>query len=87
MFQGTFGDASYGGVSLSDPRRLDTWLTFRQHFDNPPPMPFSTDLGANGDVLQDFDFDSFLHQDGEIGGEPFNFDTSGLDFGDGIGAD
>lgn len=44
-------------------------------------------FGGNpdGDVLQDFDFDSFLHQDGDVG-EPFNFDTN-LDFGDGIGAD
>ena len=41
---------------------------------------------TNGsDVLQDFDFDSFLHQDGEVG-DSFNFDTGFLD-GDGIGAD
>jgi len=34
------------------------------------------------DVLQDFDFDSFLHQDGEDVNN-FNFDTSGfLDAGE-----
>jgi hypothetical protein len=45
-------------------------------------------FGANpeGDVLQDFDFDSFLHQDGDVQvGEPFNF-GDGLDF-DAIGAE
>jgi len=31
---------------------------------------------SNSDVLQDFDFDSFLHQDGENG--EFNFDTTGI---------
>jgi len=38
-------------------------------------------FGANpdGDVLQDFDFDSFLHQDGEMGGEAFNFDAVEFD--------
>ena len=30
---------------------------------------------SNSDVLQDFDFDSFLHQDGE---NEFNFDTAGM---------
>ena len=37
------------------------------------------------DVLQDFDFDSFLHQDGE-GVDNFNFDAFGID-GNEIGAE
>jgi len=32
---------------------------------------------GNSDVLQDFDFDSFLHQDGENG--EFNFDGALFD--------
>ena len=32
---------------------------------------------SNSDVLQDFDFDSFLHQDGE--NADFNFDAGFLD--------
>jgi hypothetical protein len=39
------------------------------------PMDFANPNMGSGDVLQDFDFDSFLHQDG---GEtdPFAFDAS-----------
>jgi hypothetical protein len=37
-------------------------------------MDFAPNNGSM-DVLQDFDFDSFLHQDGDVG-ENFNFDSS-----------
>lgn len=47
----------------------------------------SFEFANNGpDVLQDFDFDSFLHQDGE-GVDNFNFDTSGFLEDGGIGAE
>jgi hypothetical protein len=47
----------------------------------------SLEFASNGpDVLQDFDFDSFLHQDGE-GVDSFNFDTSGFLDGGEIGAE
>ena len=50
-------------------------------------LPDFTNPGTgNLDVLQDFDFDSFLHQDGE-GGDPFSFDTSGFLEGGEIGAE
>ena len=49
------------------------------------PMEFPSDAN-NTDVLQDFDFDSFLHNDGD--NDNFNFDTSGfLDDGNQIGAE
>jgi hypothetical protein len=38
------------------------------------------------DVLQDFDFDSFLHQDGE-GVDSLNFDMSGFMDSNEIGAE
>lgn len=42
---------------------------------------------TNGtDVLQDFDFDSFLHQDAEVT-DGFGFDTTGFLDGDVIGAE
>jgi hypothetical protein len=47
----------------------------------------SFEFANNGpDVLQDFDFDSFLHQDGE-GVDNFGFDTSGFLEDGGIGAE
>jgi hypothetical protein len=46
---------------------------------------FVNPVNGNADVLQDFDFDSFLHQDGE-GVDNFSFDTSGFLEGE-IGAD
>lgn len=44
------------------------------------------EFGPGQDVLQDFDFDSFLHQDGEDN-NPFTFDTSGFLDGSEIGAE
>lgn len=41
---------------------------------------------GNGDVLQDFDFDSFLHQDGE-GVDNFDFNSFGPLDGNEIGAE
>lgn len=38
-----------------------------------PNMDFANAGNGSTDVLQDFDFDSFLHQDGEV--NDFNFDT------------
>jgi len=44
-------------------------------FDFPSSMDFANPNNGNMDVLQDFDFDSFLHQDAE-GVDNFNFDSS-----------
>ncbi len=49
-------------------------------------MDFANPNNGNMDVLQDFDFDSFLHQDGEDVGN-FNFDSSAFLDGNEIGAD
>jgi hypothetical protein len=50
-------------------------------------MDFANPGNGSLDVLQDFDFDSFLHQDAE-GVDSFNFDMSGIGMdGDGIGAE
>ena len=49
-------------------------------------MDFANPGNGNMDVLQDFDFDSFLHQDGE-GVDNFNFDSSAFLDGNEIGAD
>jgi len=49
-------------------------------------LEFANPSNGNTDVLQDFDFDSFLHQDGE-GVDNFSFDTSGFLAGDEIGAE
>jgi len=43
-------------------------------------LEFATNVNGP-DVLQDFDFDSFLHND-ESGADNFNFDTSFLDNGE-----
>ena len=50
------------------------------------PMDFANPSNNNMDVLQDFDFDSFLHQDADAG-ESFNFDTFGGLDGNEIGAE
>ncbi|CZT41636.1 related to Som1 protein [Rhynchosporium secalis] len=55
-------------------------------FDFPGGMDFANPNNGNMDVLQDFDFDSFLHQDGE-GVDNFNFDSSAFLDGNEIGAD
>lgn len=47
---------------------------------------FGESAGSNMDVLQDFDFDSFLHQDAD-GVDNFGFDSFPLDDGGQIGAD
>jgi hypothetical protein len=49
-------------------------------------MDFANPGNGNMDVLQDFDFDSFLHQDG-VDGNEFNFDTATFIDGNEIGAD
>jgi hypothetical protein len=59
-----------------------------QGFDAFQPLPdFNNGGGGSMDVLQDFDFDSFLHQDGDVGGDSFNFDTNFLDDNNQIGAE
>jgi hypothetical protein len=75
------GDTS--AVSLN----LLTWLVYTNisKFDNFP-MEFANPNNGNMDVLQDFDFDSFLHQDGE-GVDNFNFDSFGGLDGNEIGAE
>lgn len=55
-------------------------------FDFQGGMDFANPGNGNMDVLQDFDFDSFLHQDGE-GVDNFNFDSSAFLDGNEIGAD
>lgn len=50
-------------------------------------MDFNGPGMNNSDVLQDFDFDSFLHQDGD-NGDAFAFDPSGFNMEGGeIGAE
>ena len=49
-------------------------------------MDFANPNNGNMDVLQDFDFDSFLHQDADAG-ESFNFDAFGGLDGNEIGAE
>jgi hypothetical protein len=49
-------------------------------------MDFANPGNGNMDVLQDFDFDSFLHNDGE-GVDNFNFDSSAFLDGNEIGTD
>ncbi|CAG8957947.1 hypothetical protein HYFRA_00000289 [Hymenoscyphus fraxineus] len=49
-------------------------------------MGFADPQLGNSDVLQDFDFDSFLHQDGDV--DNFNFDTGfSMEDGGQIGAE
>ncbi|CAD6499575.1 BgTH12-03686 [Blumeria graminis f. sp. triticale] len=50
-------------------------------------LDFANPGNGNMDVLQDFDFDSFLHQDAGDAVNDFNFDTSGFLDGNEIGAD
>jgi hypothetical protein len=49
-------------------------------------LNFANPNGGNMDVLQDFDFDSFLHQDGE-GVDNFDFNSFGPLDGNEIGAE
>lgn len=48
-------------------------------------MGFADPQLGNSDVLQDFDFDSFLHQDGDV--DNFNFDSFPMEDGGQIGAE
>jgi hypothetical protein len=49
-------------------------------------MDFANPAMGTADVLQDFDFDSFLHQDaGDNDG--FNFDPNNFLEGEGVGAE
>jgi hypothetical protein len=48
-------------------------------------MDFANPAMGTADVLQDFDFDSFLHQDGGDN-DAFNFDPSFLEGGE-VGAE
>jgi hypothetical protein len=50
-------------------------------------MDFANPTTGNLDVLQDFDFDSFLHQDAGVDGNDFNFDASGFLGDNEIGAE
>jgi hypothetical protein len=56
-------------------------------FDFQGSMDFANPNNGNMDVLQDFDFDSFLHQDGGVDGNEFNFDTTNFLDGNEIGAE
>jgi hypothetical protein len=60
-------------------------LTDEMQFDLPS-FDFANPVNGTTDVLQDFDFDSFLHNDGE-GVDNFNFDTTGFGLEGEIGAD
>ncbi|KAF4629675.1 hypothetical protein G7Y89_g8470 [Cudoniella acicularis] len=57
-----------------------------ENYDYQPLGAFTDPGTGNMDVLQDFDFDSFLHQDGD-GVDNFNFDSFPLDDGGQIGAE
>lgn len=48
-------------------------------------MDFANPAMGTADVLQDFDFDSFLHQDGGDN-DPFAFDTNFMEGGE-VGAE
>ena len=67
------GDATGGGVSHKFPRcEISTDYTKFGDYG----LDFANPNGGNMDVLQDFDFDSFLHQDGE-GVDNFDFNSFG----------
>lgn len=70
-------DPLQGGMGFQD----NSFVDFNSSMD------FANPNNGNMDVLQDFDFDSFLHQDGDTVND-FNFDTSAF-LGDGneIGAE
>ena len=53
---------------------------------DPYPLDFANPNSGNMDVLQDFDFDSFLHQDADAS-DTFNFDAFGGLDGNEIGAE
>lgn len=61
-------------------------LTSFQYADYPPLGAFADPATGSMDVLQDFDFDSFLHQDTDDV-NTFNFDNFPLEDGGQIGAD
>lgn len=74
-----FGMDSNGAmVSLPSPMPQQLTLTPAQDFTG---MPFADPM-QTGDVLQDFDFDSFLH-DGD--GDPSTFDFGATSFMEGAG--
>ena len=81
MFQGNLGFESFG---VSEFSIIDLCEANIVQFDSQS-LEFNNNPSNGTDVLQDFDFDSFLHQDVNDN-EPFNFDPSGLEF-DGIGAE
>ena len=70
-----------GGAQVRMVRTLHCTLAKKPQFDIQN-FEFATPAGNdNMNVLQDFDFDSFLHNDGE-GVDSFGFDTSFLDAGE-----
>jgi hypothetical protein len=66
-----FGDGSM--VCIASLRYRRPFCSDRLQFNMG--MDFANPAMGNGDVLQDFDFDSFLHQDGGDN-DTFAFDTS-----------
>ncbi|KAK0103986.1 hypothetical protein ONS96_005091 [Cadophora gregata f. sp. sojae] len=80
--------AANAGVVPQQPDPLQGGaLTFDSSaFDFQGGMDFANPGNGNMDVLQDFDFDSFLHQDGE-GVDQFNFDSAAFLDGNEIGAE
>ncbi|KAH8818170.1 SOM1 protein [Hyaloscypha sp. PMI_1271] len=83
--QPTGPTANIGVVSQPDPLQVSGFGLGGDSFGFTNDMEFAPNNGSL-DVLQDFDFDSFLHQDG--GAEDnFNFDTSAFLDENTIGAD
>ena len=76
------GDATAGAVSLDSTRNITHTNLVKFNYD----LDFANPNGGNMDVLQDFDFDSFLHQDGE-GTDNFDFNSFGGLDGNEIGAE
>ncbi|PMD23726.1 hypothetical protein NA56DRAFT_716215 [Hyaloscypha hepaticicola] len=78
--------ANTGVVSQPDPLQGGGLGFDNPSFDFPGGLDFAASNNNNMDVLQDFDFDSFLHQDGGVE-DSFNFDTSAFLDENTIGAD
>lgn len=74
-------DLLQGGF-ISDPAVSEESISGKINSINNIQFDFqSLEFATTGQDVLDFDFDSFLHQDGE-GADNFNFDTNFLDSGE-----
>jgi hypothetical protein len=74
-----FGEVENSGGMVSYDYGCEVTNTNPKQFN----LDFTSGLGATNDVLQDFDFDSFLH-DGDDNNGPFDFNpaTFGMEGGE-----